>query len=398
MRVNFARALTLVIGAILAGPALAQDATFVGRGNFPQVPDVSSYYDQSNDDRGFLTSDEPPSPSLPAQQQQQQHQQQYFGDCASCNGGNVCDSSGDCCDDCGDFCAVCNQCPYRGLIVTSDIQTFRGIGDFNALANRTSNNEGGSTGFNYGTRLGAFSDLTGIGLQVGGSYGIFDWSGRPANFASLNNTSAQTQVFLTAGFFRKANGYSNLSFGVVHDWMINQNWGAFAVNPTLGQWRAQIAYATDAWNEFGFWGTLRDKGSTNDDCLGNPITIQAINQANLFWHHKWELGADSFIWAGIPQDSRLGPLGGSLGDFLVGGSITAPLNDYISLYGNMQYMHPSASAGSAGFAESAWYVAFGLAYYIGGNARTTTVAGNCWLPLMPIANNGNFLTDAFRSL
>ena len=128
-----------------------------------------------------------------------------------------------------------------------------------------------------------------------------------------------------------------------------------------------------------------------------PDARRSINQANLFWHHKYDFGGDSWFWVGLPQDSRLNPfLGGNLGDFLVGGSVIAPLSDYLALYGNFQYMHPSASPGATADSESAWYIAFGLQYYVGGTARSSTIAGNCWLPLLPVANNGNFLVDTFR--
>jgi hypothetical protein len=41
--------------------------------------------------------------------------------------------------------------------------------------------------------------------------------------------------------FRKANENSNWSAAVVQDWMINANYGVFAENPTLSQWRGQMS-------------------------------------------------------------------------------------------------------------------------------------------------------------
>ncbi len=229
------------------------------------------------------------------------------------------------------------------------------------------------------------------------SYGVYDWNGRPFNFGTLTTTQAQHQTFVTLGFFKKADEHSNWGYGIVHDWMINQAFGAYAVNPTLGQWRFQVGYALDPANEIGIWSTQRDKGATNLDSFGFPVQTQAINQLNVFWHHKWDYGADSWFWVGVPQDTRLNPFaGGSLGDFLIGGSIIAPLNDYTALYSNLQYMHPSAAAGPPASGEASWYVSFGLQFYLGGRARTDTVVGNHWLPLMPVANNGNFLVDAAR--
>ena len=35
----------------------------------------------------------------------------------------------------------------------------------------------------------------------------------------------------------------------------------------------------------------------------------------------------------------------------------------------------------------------GLAFYPQRNARSSTVAGQCWMPLLPVANNGYFLVN-----
>ncbi len=288
--------------------------------------------------------------------------------------------------------------PHQGLVLFNDVQSWRGIGDQGSSRARPSNNEGGSTGFNFATRLGAITDVTGLRWQVGGSYGVFDWDGRPFNAAALNWTEAQQQIFFTTGFFRRADDESSWSGGLVHDWMFNQSWGAYAVNPTLGQWRGQIAYAVDGSNEFGLWATLRDKGDTNLDWFGNAVHTRPIDQANLFWHHQWEFGANSWLWIGLPENSRLNAFqGGSLGDYILGGSFIAPLNDALSLYANAQYMHPSSSPGPAAYGESTWYLAVGLQFTFGGYARSKNVNGNSWLPLLPVANNGNFLVDSVRT-
>ena len=427
MRVNFARALAAVIWVTFAGQALAEavvisdvlvskrepytdstpqeipevDAKTIPRAipevdakltprAIPQVttePSASTYYSAPSDARFFTMGNETKVLAPDAQSESSYAAYNHSGN-----------NSNNSCGQCNDFCAACDECPDKGLVLFSGIDSWRGVGDRGNIFNRPSNNDGTSFGFNYGARLGGFSDATGIGLQVGGSYALYDWNGRPFNVGTLTTTQVQQQAFFTVGLFKKANEESSWSYGVVHDWMFNQAWGAFAVNPTLGQWRGQIAYATSTCNEFGVWGTLRDKGATNLDSLGNPVSTRAIDQANLFWHHKWELGADSWFWVGIPQSDRLNQIaGGSLGDFLVGGSVIAPLNDYVSLYGNMQYMHPSAGPGSIGSGDASWYVAFGLQYTVGGNACTRTVAGSCWMPLLPVANNGNFLVDAVRT-
>ena len=35
----------------------------------------------------------------------------------------------------------------------------------------------------------------------------------------------------------------------------------------------------------------------------------------------------------------------------------------------------------------------GISFYPSGNARTRTVAGQSWMPYLPVANNGSFMVD-----
>lgn len=294
------------------------------------------------------------------------------------------DSSRPCDDD--DLSIGCQRGPARGLVLFNEADSWRGRPD-----GSYPNNDGIASGFNYGSRMGRVSDWTGLGFQFGASYGVFDWNGRSSN--ANNIAGAQTQVFVTTGVFKKLSDHSNWSYGLVHDWMINRNFGTEGTNPTLGQWRGQISYAMNPWNEIGVWATLRDLGMTRFSDANGPVAYRAIDQGNMFWHHKYRFGGDSWIWLGIPQENRLGD-NGSLGNFIVGGNVSSPLNDYVSVYANMQYMHPSAAAGPQGSTESSWYVGAGLSYTIGGWARSRTVAGNGWLPLMGVANNGTFLVDS----
>jgi len=365
MRIHLQRALAVLVPAMLCLGGTVQAQNYQSPSD--QKSSTSSYYAQdgeTSEGRFFTASDSKTTTVAPS----------------CCNTCPACD--------CEDFCAVCENCPQRGMILFSGFDSWRGVGDGNRQ-----NNNGGSGGFNYGTNLGRISDLTGIALQAGASFGAYDWSGRTNAIGTLNTIDLQSQTFFTLGFFKKSNENSAISYGFVHDWQLNQYFGVFATDPTIGQWRGQIAYATDACNEFGAWGTLRDKGAANTNGLTQSVAYRSINQINFFWHHKWEFGGDTWIWAGLPEQDRLSG-GGSLGDFLFGGMFTAPLNDYVGIYANAQYMHPSATPGPTASTEESWNISMGVQYYIGGHARTKTVAGNCWLPLMPVANNGNFLVDS----
>jgi hypothetical protein len=284
-----------------------------------------------------------------------------------------------------DLYPVCDDCPNRGIVAFTSYDSWRGISD------GSWQNNGISSGLNFGTRLGRFSDLTGIGFQIGGSVAAYDWAGTDYRITHANE--AQPQGFVTYGVFRKPTENSRWSAGLVQDWMLNANYGVFGQNPTLSQWRGQVSYAVNAMNEIGLWGTWRSHGDTRFvDGYGN-VRWRPMEQLNAFYHYKWGVGApDSWLWVGVPERDRLAG-DGSLGDYLVGLSTTAPLSDRFSVYALVTYMHQSAAAGATGSLEDAWNFTIGLSFYPARNARTNTVAGQCWMPMMPVANNGYFLVD-----
>ena len=284
---------------------------------------------------------------------------------------------------------VGDDCPNHGLLAFVSYDSFKGISDGGWQ------NNGIVTGFNFGTRLGAISELTGIGFQIGASVGVFNWSGTDYRLADQN--LAQTQGFFTFGFFRHATESSKWTAAIVDDTMFNNNYGIFAQNPMMMQMRGQLGYCTSAWNEFGIWGTWRGYGQTLLVPTIGPTTWQPVQQLNVYWHHKWQAGGpDTWFWIGRPEQSRL-TRDGSLGDYLAGASATAPLNNRVSLFALATYMHPSAAPGPAGSIEDAWNFTIGLAFYPKPNARSSTVAGRTWMPLLPVANNGYFLVDTNRT-
>ena len=295
--------------------------------------------------------------------------------------------SGDstCCAGMCDLSPECDACPNRGLIAFLGYDSWRGISD-GGWANYSIH-----TGANFGSRLGAFSDWTGIGMQAGGSVGAANWAGTDYRLSRLDD--GQTQGFITYGLFRKPQEGSAWSAAVVHDWMLNDNYGLFAEDPTMAQWRAQAGYALSATSEVGIWGTWRMQGDTRDVDIFGPTTWRSINQINTYWHYHWHAGGpDTWLWLGLPENDRLNG-DGSLGDFLVGALANCPLSDRIALYAMVSYMHQSAAPGPAGATEDAWNFTTGLSFYPARNARTRTVAGQCWMPQLPVANNGTFLVD-----
>jgi hypothetical protein len=271
------------------------------------------------------------------------------------------------------------------MVVFVDYDGFRGVPDYSW------ENNGIRVGFNAATRLGPISDLTGIGLQAGSSIGVYDWAG--TDYRLQNQNQAETQGFFTYGLYRKPDEISRVTGAVVQDISTNANFGVYAQSPVLSQLRAQLGYATSASNEFGVWGTAHVFASTRDIPGIGAATWQSINQVSGYWHHKWSAGGpDTWLSVGLPAYDRLVG-GGSVGDYLVTASANCPLNDAVSIYSSVTYMHQSAAPGPAGADDEAWNFTVGLMIYPMRNARTSTVAGQRWMPLLPVADNGSFLVD-----
>ncbi|HWC91115.1 MAG TPA: DUF6666 family protein [Pirellulales bacterium] len=335
--------------------------------------------------------------------------------CGKCNGNcNKCGNQGNCCNKCGQ----CNKCcgcktwgPFAEPCPRFGVYGFSGVGSFSGITQgNLGGNTGGYTGANFG---GALVEDYGIGWQAGGSYGVYNWSGNPSSFSHTGNSTIQG--FFTVGIFQRASVNRRVSWGVVQDWMIANNFGVFGNSMTLGQVRGQVAYAVGPRNEFGLWATVWDRTVTRaSGAIGTPVAYQAIDQGNVFWHHKYAAyGADSWMYAGIPLDGRIatpansagfpiGGSGGSLGSFIVGSNLLVPINDRLSAYANFMYMRPSAAegvnaAGAFAAAQQMWNVDFGMAFYPGRAARSRTVAGREWMPYMPVANNSTFLVDSTKT-
>ncbi len=301
--------------------------------------------------------------------------------------------TGGCDDGFGDPAFGCNchnviaaeDCPRYGIVGFAGLDSFKGISD-----GSFESNFGVVTGLNAAT---AFGDR-GFGWQLGMSYGIYDVDGFGST--TLSRERSQEQTFVTTGFYRKAQEGRRLSYGIVYDWMVNNSWGVYGVNPTLGQWRGQIEYALSGCNSVGVWAAQRDRGSINESDLGalagTSVETRAISQVNFFYHHKWNSGADGWIYTGLPDHGRLNG-DASLLDWTIGAAVQVPLSDRLALYANGSYGHPSAAAGSTAAMESNYNIGMGIAWYFGGHARSNSLNGKAGLPYMPVANNSTFLVD-----
>lgn len=249
-------------------------------------------------------------------------------------------------------------------------------------------------GFRVGANLGmGLYEPWGIGAQLGASYGGYNWDGRDSG----DEVSPwQSQVFVTGGFFKRADKGWGFNAAVVYDFMVNDNFSFASAEPNLSQIRALLSVPLNSQNEIGTWCAIRSGGATqNLQPVFAPtvsVTFQPVSQYNFFWKHWFDGGSEAMVYLGFPDDSRHGLASGSLGTWIVGASLNVPINDHWAAYGDFAYMRPSASAGNASF-ENAYNISFGIAWYPCSCLKQRTACNRGWLPMLPTANNGSFFVD-----
>jgi hypothetical protein len=290
---------------------------------------------------------------------------------APCANGTCCDERSGICDNMVIFGAV-NA--WRGPLDSVSESSFGVVG-----------------GFNAGAPL--LTDY-GLGVQFGMSYGIYDFHGRDEFGPESEPSSIEDQLFFTTGVFRRCvsccddpcgSAMDRISWGLVYDRMITDNTGAVAAELSLGQFRGQIGYACDCANEVGIQGSFSDGTDDDFDALGFDHTTRSIDQISVYWRHLCACnGLDSRVYTGWAEE---------LGEWVIGANATLPIDDCWALFGGFTYIMPSSEGGDDGSAEEYWNVMTGLAYYPGGNARSTSICCPRWMPLLPVADNGSFALD-----
>lgn len=272
-----------------------------------------------------------------------------------------------------------------GALVTLDYDAYRGLPDGGW------ENNGIRIGFNRAIPLGVISEISDIAFQMGASIGVYDWGG--TDYRMHGQEDAQTQGFFTYGLYHRPTESSRLVGGLVQDWMFARTYGVFGTGVTMSQLRGQLGYALNASNEFGVWSTVHVLDSTQQIAGFGSTTYQPLDQVSGYWHHKWmAFGPDSWLSVGAPMHGRLTG-DGTLGDYLVSAGATCPFSDTVSFMASVTYLHQTGSPGPTAAPDEAWNFSVGLCVYPRRNGRSQTVAGQRWMPLMPVANNGTFLVD-----
>ena len=281
----------------------------------------------------------------------------------------------------------------KGTYVFGGVDTYKSIGDrvtnIAGGPGALSGSFGGVAGFNSGFTL----TESNIGLQAGASYGIYDFKGRLGIVP--DDVDTETQLFYTAGVYKRGNmtgeGGSladRLSLGLVYDGFEAERWGVNANNIKLGQVRGTVGFALNSSTEIGAWGTY---GVTNDDAAvtvagapGVRRNIRPMNQTNFYLKHAFDFGGDITAYAGVLDSD-------DIGKWQVGATGRVPLSRNWATYAGANYVVPSSSSGPGGSGEEQFSAQLGLSYFFGGNAASSSVTGNRYLPLQDVANTRTFL-------
>lgn len=200
-----------------------------------------------------------------------------------------------------------------------------------------------------------------------------------------NSKTLQQQGFITIAAAWQTPYCRGWNGGVAYDWMLNKNFGLFAVNPFFDQIRAQFGYLFQGGNEVGLWGSYGIHTS-HEESQNIPLKFKGISQVNLFWSHYFKSNGYAMLWVGTPYQRGLLYSNGRAGTYVIGTQFSVPVTHSLSIDGHGSYMGPRGRAGVTPSKNYGANLCFGLTYSFG----KRRIAKSSY---MTLANNSNFMAD-----
>jgi hypothetical protein len=219
----------------------------------------------------------------------------------------------------------------------------------------------------------------GLGVQLGSSVNYEETAVRVLR--GITGTRDHLQNFTTVGLFQRTD--FGLRWGAVYDFLSERYYQGI----DLAQWRGQVGYAVGANDEVGLWGTLRARVE-NGSAGTQSFILRPIDQFNLYWRHIWGSATVTSMWVGL-ADEHGRFVFVSPGEppihhpFVFGAEVQVPLNNYLALYGQANFITPNDTGTVT--------ATFGFAFYPGGKAGLA--ARSRFAPFLPLANNPTFAVD-----
>jgi hypothetical protein len=220
--------------------------------------------------------------------------------------------------------------------------------------------------------------------QLAGSYGLYDWAGR-CSTPFENSKTFQQQGFITIATSWQTAHTCGWNGGVAYDWMLNKNFGLFAVGPCFDQVRGQFGYLFKGRNELGAWGTYGIQ-TDHKESQNIPLKFRGVSQVNLFWAHYFKSHGYGMLWVGTPYRRGLHYTSGRAGRFIIGAQFSIPVTHSLSIEGHGSYMDPRDGSGVVPARNYGADLYFGITYSYGKRRIAKS-------PYMTLANNSNFMAD-----
>jgi hypothetical protein len=201
---------------------------------------------------------------------------------------------------------------------------------------------------------------------------------------AINGTNERTQSFTTVGLFQRTD--CGLKWGVVYDFLFEHYYQEIG----LGQWRGQAGYEFRPADEAGAWFTIPDHGD-HASVGKTDFGLEPIWQGNLYYRHTWSSQVDTRFWVGLAQrHSKFNlvlPGNTPVHDaFVFGADLQVPLNDWLALFGEANFITPNDTGTVT--------ATLGVAVYPG--TKAAGASHRRFAPLLPVANNPSFAVDVDR--
>lgn len=220
--------------------------------------------------------------------------------------------------------------------------------------------------------------------QIAGSYGLYDWAGRGST-PFKNSKTFEQQGFISVATSYQTPNASGWNAGLAYDWMLNKNFGVFAVNPDFDQVRGQVGYLFKGGNELGVWSAYGIQ-TDHKHSQNIPLKFRGISQVNLFWSHYFKSHGYAMLWVGTPYRRGLMYTSGRAGRFIIGAQFSIPVTNSLSIEGHGSYMDPRHGSGIVPSRNYGADIYFGITYSFGKRRIAKS-------PYMTLANNTNFMAD-----
>ena len=272
-------------------------------------------------------------------------------------------------------CGGCDDCdrgdPCDDWSIGTDMTLFGGVHGFKGPSDGGQNgNFGFQEGINWG---GPFWRTRGIGFQLGALAVQSNLDGT----ASFDDT--RSQLFVTAGFFRRQMCGYGWQWGLVYDQLTDE----FDEEFDAAQARGEVSYLWRG-HELGLWFT--SEVSDGDSGEGAElIRFEPIDMSAVFYRRRMMSGGEARFWGGLTGDS----------DGILGADFRTPLSCDWELVANFNYIIPQDNDNELVDSNEAWNIGINLVWYV---CRDGALKAGCspYRPLLNVADNGTFVVDRVR--